>query len=67
MGCVCVLRHKRRNAVSSVIHDTHVDDCGTGADDMCKAEVLAEGLVALPAKGGFTVKGFTSSTKPPPP
>ena len=46
-------------AASSIINDTYVDDCATGADSVVEAETLSSDIVALLAKGGFSVKGFT--------
>ena len=53
-------------AAKSIINDTYVDDCATGADSMVEAEDLASDIVALLGATGFTVKGFGFSGRPPP-
>ena len=54
--------------VHQVIHkDLYVDDCVTGAATDNKAVQLSEGLIEVLATGGFDLKSFTFSGRPPDP
>ena len=53
--------------VCEVVHDDiYVDDCLSGEDTTEKAIKSTEELKVVLARGGFTLKGFTFSGKPPP-
>ena len=49
-----------------VNHDTYVDDCMSGEDTDELAEKSCEDVGVVLARGGFQLKGFTHSGKPPP-
>ena len=51
-----------------VIHkDLFADDCMTGDSSVAKVNQLADGLEEVLAHGGFQLKGFTFSGRPPDP
>ena len=58
--------NKYPDAVNSILKDTYVDDCVTGANTIAEAEQLALDIDKVLAKGGFVTKGFTISKAPPP-
>ena len=54
-------------AAKSIIKDTYMDDCVTGATDVVSAEKLISWIDELLAGGGFSTKGYTISGRPPNP
>ena len=48
-------------AAEKIVSDTYMDDVATGAEDEEAKESLKDGISQILAKGGFNVKGFSTS------
>jgi hypothetical protein len=61
------LQKKQYPHICDIVHeDIYVDDCMSGEDTDEEAIKSSEELKVVLARGGFSLKGFTFSGKPPP-
>ena len=63
--CAELQKDKYPKAADAVIEDTYMDDTATGTTSIEKVDILASDIDQLLARGGFSVKGFTISGRPP--
>ena len=59
------LKEKYPAAADSIINDTYADDCATGTTSQEKADELASDVNVVAGCGGFALKGWTISGRPP--
>ena len=53
-------------AYKPIMKDTYMDDCASGTASTEKSNKVMDEIQATVSKGGFSLKGFTTSGSPPP-
>ena len=53
-------------AYKPILEDTYMDDCASGTESAESSNKVMDQIQVTVAKGGFSLKGFTTSGSPPP-
>ena len=59
-------QHEFPLAYQPIVNDTYMDDCASGTESVSSSNKVMDEIQVALSKGGFSLKGFTTSGSPPP-